>query len=544
MKKHLQQLFLPFLLLTGITVSAQPGLEWSRDVFCDFNDFTPNFVTKPITDAQGNVYVAGALNKDASFLNRSPVLMKFSPQGDLLWQYVHPRLGYTPNDGHQGNSTFTDIAFDSEGNILAAGAAPYDTTVFGLKPILVKINPQGQMLWQKIMYTDVPNLFNYGNPLCTDNEGNVYFAAIRPVSGSSATNHQARLWKFNAQGEQQWEHVFIYGVMYRTFIYNMEYLPGSNTVILSGDIRITADYWIPFISKHNTATGEQTLEKRFSTNPTSYLEAMYVNENEEVYVSLYSDDGIARIRKFDAALEEVFVLSYKPDGSYDNNFGRIIPLSDGNLLASGYSYATNQAVSGRAVYMKFTPSGTPLDTVVMAADAEEYFYDVAELNGELFFTGATTNSADEYALKLWRTNLQGSLLGSFVYDKTDITYSEGFWLHVDGNAVYATGKSYKDNQSGVCLLKTLPQLLVTSLSEAMESISFDVYPNPALDYFVIRSETIGVEYQITDALGRSMASGMLNDTQQVIPTANWEKGLYLVRVHSPKGALTRKVWKY
>lgn len=66
----------------------------------------------------------------------------------------------------------------------------------------------------------------------------------------------------------------------------------------------------------------------------------------------------------------------------------------------------------------------------------------------------------------------------------------------------------------------------------LEDIAFKVYPNPASTSFFIAhefSEVVG--YEILDALGRSIASGQLNQPVQEIETSDFQEGIYFLRVN-------------
>jgi hypothetical protein len=349
----------------------------------------------------------------------------------------------------------------------------------------------------------------------------------------------AYLWKLNGAGEQVWS-TQLSANLTHYYPYNLHYASTSNSVTISGDFTVPNSYTGNFIRKFNAQNGTVAFSKTVATNPNSYVESMHVDADENVYLSLYSDNGKGLIRKFDAALEEVFMLEYHPENSaYDNSFGKIISLSNGQLLAAGYSYASSEATTGRAVFLRFTPEGQLLDTRVMPAQHEEFFYDVAEINNELYFIGTGTSPSDDYVMKIWRTDLQGTILNELNYTKPGIDYGQGQYVVAKGNELYFTGITWKAAQSGISVLKTTPEQIITHIKQAeFKNISMHVYPNPASNHLFIKAtQTIAnTPYEIIDAMGRTVRKGQYTENEG-IEISDLSPGVYTAMIMLPSTSL-------
>lgn len=68
-----------------------------------------------------------------------------------------------------------------------------------------------------------------------------------------------------------------------------------------------------------------------------------------------------------------------------------------------------------------------------------------------------------------------------------------------------------------------------------------VSPNPGTTELTI-SAAAGTTYEVRDGAGRSVATGRLATDTQVIPTATWPKGVYLVQTHDGDGAAPVLRW--
>jgi hypothetical protein len=71
----------------------------------------------------------------------------------------------------------------------------------------------------------------------------------------------------------------------------------------------------------------------------------------------------------------------------------------------------------------------------------------------------------------------------------------------------------------------------------------DLFPNPVVDYFTIRSQSPVEKVTIMDIQGRRIQEVNAWGTEQKIQTSNWRKGIYIVRIQTEKDICNYKVIK-
>jgi len=134
-------------------------------------------------DHRGNVYMTGNTRYDA-------FLVKYNPQGEMLWEKI-----WEGNERERPEG----IAVDARGDVYIMGR----TRSFGAggeDALLVKYNPQGEMLWEK---TWGGSKDEYGHGVAVDARGNVYITGRTESFG--ADNWDAFLVKYSPEGKILWE---------------------------------------------------------------------------------------------------------------------------------------------------------------------------------------------------------------------------------------------------------------------------------------------------------------------------------------------------
>ncbi len=169
-------------------VAGQPSVLTLRTWGGSYSD-TASAVA---TDRSDNIYVAG---QTSSFGPGSPncetiSLLKYSALGNLLWQKLW-------NNG--SSSQATGIALDSSGNIYISGSV--NTSCNGYYAgVLIKLDPNGNILWQKTMNQAVDNSFS---ALAVDSAGNAFVAGTynNGIQGSQ----DILIARFDPSGNLVWQ---------------------------------------------------------------------------------------------------------------------------------------------------------------------------------------------------------------------------------------------------------------------------------------------------------------------------------------------------
>ena len=73
------------------------------------------------------------------------------------------------------------------------------------------------------------------------------------------------------------------------------------------------------------------------------------------------------------------------------------------------------------------------------------------------------------------------------------------------------------------------------------TITYKMFPNPVRDNFVYFSSTQDLDVIIYNVLGKQVLIENLNDSKDFINISNLNKGIYLVKINSSQGAITKKL---
>ncbi|WP_187632003.1 M36 family metallopeptidase [Hymenobacter lutimineralis] len=110
------------------------------------------------------------------------------------------------------------------------------------------------------------------------------------------------------------------------------------------------------------------------------------------------------------------------------------------------------------------------------------------------------------------------------------------------NAIQGSGKSLSDNKAGFALPAAL------SAQATLSATAVEVYPNPANNQLMLRTFGLGaapVQVEVLTVLGTSVRTVSLSAGQAqsgaFLDVRDLADGLYLVRVTTPQGTLTKKV---
>jgi hypothetical protein len=150
---------------------------------------------RPIVDSSSNVIMPSSFlaNYFGSGSSRGILLAKYNSSGTLQWQ---KRIDASSNSGTFLSGRFFSIYSsdtDSSNNIYVL-CNDYGPTEGPTRAILMKLDPLGNLLWQKNIFGG--DTFGYGT-IDVDNESNIY------VSGASAGS--AFFIKYNSSGSMQWQ---------------------------------------------------------------------------------------------------------------------------------------------------------------------------------------------------------------------------------------------------------------------------------------------------------------------------------------------------
>lgn len=207
--------------ITTIKLSSAGSLQWVKK-FAQYS-IRLNSGECIISDNQNNVYVGGAINDTSNgFLNA--VLIKYNSSGVLQWTRSY-------NGISNNTDCFLDLKMDSQGNIVASGAADDIYNYDSASVLLTKYTSGGNLIWSQVFHTIAP-FGEIGKKILMDNSDNIYIMGqthIYPYSYYSNTF----ILKYNSFGNLLWNK--LHGNYYSTtsFPYDISF-DNSQNILISG----------------------------------------------------------------------------------------------------------------------------------------------------------------------------------------------------------------------------------------------------------------------------------------------------------------------
>ena len=119
--------------------------------------------------------------------------------------------------------------------------------------------------------------------------------------------------------------------------------------------------------------------------------------------------------------------------------------------------------------------------------------------------------------------------------------------HVSG-ATYAQGNRnpFIDNPYLATVIWGGPNAENRWIALSTDDFSFNsikMYPNPVKDSFIYFSSTQDLDVIIYDVLGKQVLIENVDSNKDYINISNLNKGLYLVKINSSQGTITKKLIK-
>lgn len=473
-------------------------------------------------DSQGNSYITGAFKDTASFGVHTIItyglndvfLAKCSPAGNWIWAR---HAGGTNDDYGNG------IEVDVYGHIAVTGSF-FDTVFFSPAPQIVThgakdgfvayYNPGGDCLWV--------NGFggtgeDKGIGVSTDNIGNVYVTGFikylgifGPIQKPSVGIDDVCLAKYTRTGQILW--VDLAGGTANDY--------GKGIQVYKQGVAYVAGYYEGTASFGNTVITSKG--------------------NRETYVAKYRDgtpEIITQPQSQDLCIGDSLILTVIAQGSgYTYTWFRdtvmlqgmnsnTIALLCNDTLPTGKYTCVVSTISGYAVSDTAHIKVWPYPVVGLSADTVKA--------GNLSQIIITANTG--HASYQWST---GDVTHAISYLGTDLVQLIGWEGYI-----YVT----VTNQGGCQSVDSVWVVIVLSSVDEPGSSEVDItlVPNPVKDFLkiicseqILRAEIVAVNGQIL-----LFAEPAGNNKDVIISTENIPSGIYIVKIKTGKGIVTRKLIK-
>ncbi|MEX0966298.1 MAG: T9SS type A sorting domain-containing protein [Bacteroidia bacterium] len=179
------------------------------------------------TDAEGNVYIAGAfsgmidfdpslkthylMSEETQMGRHDAYIGKYTSSGELLWA---KRMGNIWND------YVVNIAFDDSGYVYLGGYL-HDSIDNTRRMFIKKLDTSGNFIWSILIGGNLPDYSNHNRPqgFAMDDDNNIYVAgnfrgtkdfdpssAVANLTAPTGNGADIFLAKYNSSGQYQWAH--------------------------------------------------------------------------------------------------------------------------------------------------------------------------------------------------------------------------------------------------------------------------------------------------------------------------------------------------
>jgi uncharacterized delta-60 repeat protein len=281
-------------------------------------------------DSDGNIYAAG--NSWDSLTNNNFLIVKYDADGNLLWKNTY-------NGSQNNNDILTKILVDNSGNIYAAGSI---MNGFGTDVTLLKYSNSGSLIWSRI-YNGGNNLDDGADDIALDIMGNIYLCGFTSISTYASVSFVR---KYNQNGDEVWSKISsniqgegqrAYGVVVDSSL-NVYVAHKTNTNFA----------WFYLTEKLNSS-GNLEWQRLYTYSEYFYItpHSIHIDENEDIYITgtgaspIVDGDyfeGYITV-KYDSNGDSLWVAKYhRGYNAYEEKMGFCIYNSN-NIFLAGYSYS-------------------------------------------------------------------------------------------------------------------------------------------------------------------------------------------------------------
>jgi uncharacterized delta-60 repeat protein len=343
-------------------------------------------------DSAGNIILTGWIETATG--NEDCHTVKYSPQGDLLWENTYA-----------GSATGTDYGYaltlDPSGNVYVAGfgngANPATFDIF-----VLKYDADGNSVWTQRWTSPIANYSAYAYSIAVDNQGNVFTTGFE---SDGFTDGEFITLKFNSSGVLQW------ATPYNGSTNSIDY---ANRIVVDNDGNSYVTGW-----------------------------SGGANNLHDMTTIKYDPDG-----------NELWVNRYNGTAD-DNDYAYWLALdSSGNVYVAGQSVETGS--DNDITTIKYAPNGDEI--WIRHYDGPAHGYDAGQsiavdVEGNAYVTGNHTTATGLECVTL-KYSAAGDLLWTASFNGPDA--SGGVFISIaldDAASAYVTGFVFSGGAGDVATVK-------------------------------------------------------------------------------------------
>jgi len=339
-------------------------------------------------DGHGNIYISGYVYGDYSRTGGKMCLMKYTVNGDSLWEYV---------EYNNSLAQVTKIAIDDSCNIILAGFDGSVSSDF----VTMKIDSAGNQRWLKTYSNNGPNDADKINDMCLDKEGNIYVTGF----SDDALNFYNDIMtiKYNQKGDTVWTRRFNGPANYNDTGIKI-LVDKQKNVFVAGVVNSNTPLNTNYVLLKYDSLGTLQWTKYYDYQPakTSFdnLKDMVMDKAGNIYLTgnSSSDNSQATIRiatvKFNQNGDTIWTARWGASG--DKQPQQMVIDSMANIYITGYYY-DNGGTGYNAITLKYDSAGI-LKWEAYYNDntnEQEMFYALTlDARNDLIVTGRTHSESD------------------------------------------------------------------------------------------------------------------------------------------------------
>lgn len=361
------------------------NLLWSR-----IRNYTSgDQATKILYDHQGHIYVAGFVNGSYSTTGGALCLMKYSADGDSLWEFV---------DFNTSVAQVSAMEMDHDGNIILAGfdGGTLGSAVF----VTIKVDPQGNELWYQTFNNNGPNESNRIYGMCIDAANNIYVTGVCDEWTYFATDIFTI--KYAPNGDTLWVRQFDspannYDAGWKVLI------DQDNNLIVGGQVGTTSPAQTDYvILKYDTA-GTLLYSKYFNyPGPQSFdiFQDLLLDDSGNIYLLGNSSTNNAQntvrmeLIKFNTNGDTVWTARWGNASGYEPR--EMVMDAQNNIYITGFYYDSNTNTGYNGFTISYDMNGRERweNIYTDTANSEQELYAlILDSNNDLIVTGRTHSSS-------------------------------------------------------------------------------------------------------------------------------------------------------
>jgi len=398
------------------------------------NTGTQNFFHKNIikTDANGNVFVAGATVNDSN--NYDILVAKYNSRGILQWMQQYDGAG-------NGDDMAVGLYVDTSGNVYTTGATMTLTTNSDV--VTIKYSSSGVQQWI-VTYNGTGSLYDAGADLMTDASGNVY---ITGTSFNANGNTDVITVKYNSSGTQQWVSPYNYSANLNDGGAKLMWSP-NGSIRVSVLVQTNGTTYKSGVLNYNTSG--TLVASKFSTSTSSGIDQvndMVTDSSGNIYIAgaipVAGQGYNYDIIKLNSSLDLSWERTYSGSSSLDDIATGIKVDGTGNVYVTGTSGTSTEGKN--IVTLKYNSSGTLQwsrtynDTLNRDDEANALAMDAS---GNIYIAGSCATESDSTNYLTMKYNASGNMLWTIQSDGNAHLDDKANKLVIDNNGdIIVTGES-------------------------------------------------------------------------------------------------------